>query len=694
MTSVYLLFTTTMTSYSSTLSLFSSPTTSSSSTSSSLTLSSAMSTTISAVTGRDLEADIRAFWAAFPCPPPWRPQILLEVNATKLEPHVSRTVRAFLAGKCDIAHILSGHAGFDGDFGDSGSSPGFGLGSGFGGSTSGGGEGHDPGGTSLSDPRRSEQPWCDTACRLAVGCAVVFVIMAAVVAVLLCVNRTRRPHKMASTRPSRQQLHLSSSASDAANCTEFSNMEVQGDDDMIYPPFRHRGLPPPPRACHPSCDPTWNCPNCASCHPLMQQQSPSGHYYSSRTYSAVYETIDDPNEDDQQTIEESGEMPRVHHGGPASSLANGGVFRQHPWHNCSTPTQLSPGSVSTVQIRPRVTTREDIKFTPLVAETGFNGDDDTQIAHHRPSALPNYFELEKNCALAKQKEDHNNIMSPKSAFKPVSNSLPSHRTPSGTLSPHNIIIASPGHLDVLPTTAPCCSGEGGTALHSFVMSQAEHNSMPCAGELYRMRHSEDYNQVGTATTSADSSLPKVNNHSTAQSAIPRKFSSNPNTNCCTSVSNCNSSNNHVPVSYSNVDNANSHGANISNPIIHSAEGGPWIPGSYPSVPGTSTFVPSPPGHLYCSQCQLNALATKTGSRLPVQDQTAIRYDPTSGVPLNTDSSLLTPDLLHEASQHGVSNSEHDCNVNNEEIQVSDDEMPLRKPVLALHSQYFAHTSAV
>ena len=107
MTSLYLVLTTAMTSHppAAVLSTMSLP---------SLAVTSSVS--------GDLESNIRAFWGDFPCPPPWRPRLLLDVNTSSLDDRVTRNVRAFLAGKCHIAHLLDRNSQLDGDirfsFGD------------------------------------------------------------------------------------------------------------------------------------------------------------------------------------------------------------------------------------------------------------------------------------------------------------------------------------------------------------------------------------------------------------------------------------------------------------------------------------------------------------------------------------------------------------------------------------------------
>lgn len=126
---------------------------------------------------RNLETDVREFWSSFPCPPPWRPRLLFEVNATRLDPLVSRTVRSFLAGKCDLHHALSGFDGANNlDTGDLNVKVDFRP-------------------TDTSDPRTSlggqisHYEWCDTTCQLSFGCALFFVVAVMVVSLLVCINK-------------------------------------------------------------------------------------------------------------------------------------------------------------------------------------------------------------------------------------------------------------------------------------------------------------------------------------------------------------------------------------------------------------------------------------------------------------------------------------------------------------------------
>lgn len=127
---------------------------------------------------RKIQADIVEFWSSFPCPPPWKPHLLVEVNASRLEPHVSRTLQSFLAGKCDIRHVLSDS---DKDFNFDSSD--FGHNFDFSPTPA-----PDPG-SSFGDPSTSHHQWCDTTCLLSFGCAVFFVVVVMAVAVMVCVSK-------------------------------------------------------------------------------------------------------------------------------------------------------------------------------------------------------------------------------------------------------------------------------------------------------------------------------------------------------------------------------------------------------------------------------------------------------------------------------------------------------------------------
>lgn len=126
---------------------------------------------------RDLDADIRDFWSSFPCPPPWKPRLLIEVNSSRLLPHI-RNVQTFLAGKCEIKHIL-----FPSD-GDSNLGP------------HRGNAGVDfrlteapDHGSPLGDLATSEHTWCDVPCQLSIGSAIFFVVVVMLVAMLVCVTK-------------------------------------------------------------------------------------------------------------------------------------------------------------------------------------------------------------------------------------------------------------------------------------------------------------------------------------------------------------------------------------------------------------------------------------------------------------------------------------------------------------------------
>ncbi|RUS89943.1 hypothetical protein EGW08_002295, partial [Elysia chlorotica] len=272
-----------------------------SSSSSASILSSPSSSSSSSSSLVELTEMIREFWSSFPCPPPWRPRLLEEVNATsRLEPSVGRQVRSFLAGKCQLQGVFD-LADLPSEFGlDLRGSGDGGAGGGFFGEVPGIGDGR-----SVLDPNHapsSSPSWCDSGCKVALGCAVILAMLMALVLVLVYLTKNRRASKMAAARPSRQQLQMSTSVSDAFNCAEFSNLEVQTDDESNNP-FRFRGLPQPPASlCLPpgfqTNAPKWPhvSATCSTFQPLIRL-GPAGEYYS-YAYSAVYETIDDDDDID------------------------------------------------------------------------------------------------------------------------------------------------------------------------------------------------------------------------------------------------------------------------------------------------------------------------------------------------------------------------------------------------------------
>ncbi|GFR68215.1 hypothetical protein ElyMa_003726500 [Elysia marginata] len=205
---------------------FSSSLSPSSSSPSSSLLSSQPSSTSSPSSLFELTEMIRDFWSTFPCPPPWRPRLLAEVNATsRLEPSVGRQVHSFLAGKCRLHNVYGAAT----DLHPAGGLDLRGRGQG------GGGFYIDlPGSGSVGDgvPGQSPSPhadhssWCDSGCKVALGCAVLLAMLMVLVGILVYLTRNRRTSKMAAARPSRQQLQMSTSVSDTVNCVDFPNLEV------------------------------------------------------------------------------------------------------------------------------------------------------------------------------------------------------------------------------------------------------------------------------------------------------------------------------------------------------------------------------------------------------------------------------------------------------------------------------------
>ncbi|GFO16594.1 hypothetical protein PoB_004309900 [Plakobranchus ocellatus] len=110
---------------------------------------------------------------------------------------------------------------------------------------------------------------------------------------------------MAGARPSSQHLQMSTSVSDTANwAAEFTNFEVPADDETLNH-IRFRSLPFPPRSlCQPlTRDPhfsKWTFPNFSTFQPGDRMDALGECYPYS--YSAVYETIDDDDDDAEVDI--------------------------------------------------------------------------------------------------------------------------------------------------------------------------------------------------------------------------------------------------------------------------------------------------------------------------------------------------------------------------------------------------------
>ncbi|CAG5118906.1 unnamed protein product [Candidula unifasciata] len=571
---------------------------------------------------RDLETDIQDFWSSFPCPPPWKPRLLIEVNASRLDPHVSRTLQSFLAGKCDIRHILSGSdTAFNLEPND--------LGSGFDLRPT---KGADPG-SSVSGPGASHHPWCDATCQLSFGCAVLFVVVVFMVAIVICVTRHRVKNKMAAARPSRQQLQLSTSTSDAFNCAEFSNLEIQGGDDLVYPPFRHRGLPHPPLSCHPSCNSKWNCPNCSSCHPLMKLSPPDLYY--SRGYSAVYETIDDDEEEEvfQGTITST----RNASGCLSPATPESGDFNQS-WGPC-----VASSEISTVQIRPRPF--DDNRHEKTTAETGFNGHD--RQRNNSKSTLPRYFELEHNCALVGNYEN-NSMKTFETRNVPEEGSCFAF-TVSG--SNHSCLLS---HNQTIFKSPPMNSSTIDQGQGGFSPTTADFQTFRLNTEQFKQKYSDNANDDDSQQTEGQS----------------------------LSFSNRNSEYNMFP--RDNTSNFNDR-RRPSTLQTHLGQG----PGHLSHFPYTTHASPAPtflsdiPSSYFCSGCQpsSNPLLRVHPKRLT---PTSLQTNPTfPGV-------IVGPDLLKEASNSRRTADKETTPVN--EHNDDNNEVPLRKPVLALHSQYFAKPS--
>lgn len=115
-------------------------------------------------------SSVRHFWSSFPCPPPWKPALLTEVNSSKLGPQVTRVITDFLAGKCQL------HTSFHGTR----LSPGFGIDN---------DDAFGPDGETHLPEGSGDIAWCDRTCQLAIGCAGILMAMAVAVVALVCFTR-------------------------------------------------------------------------------------------------------------------------------------------------------------------------------------------------------------------------------------------------------------------------------------------------------------------------------------------------------------------------------------------------------------------------------------------------------------------------------------------------------------------------
>ncbi|GFO16595.1 hypothetical protein PoB_004310000 [Plakobranchus ocellatus] len=173
---------------------------------------------------------VRDFWLAFPCPPPWRPRLLAEVNASsRLEPGVGRRVQAFLAGKCHLQHVFSAselHPAVDLDI--------------F------GGHGHenifdeviksgDRNDVLESDEATSahakDQSWCDSGCQLGLACAVILAVIVVLVVTIVCILSPQHGDLRFSGPPSGQSDGVGARTPD-----RIVNADIKTDSLFTVPP--------------------------------------------------------------------------------------------------------------------------------------------------------------------------------------------------------------------------------------------------------------------------------------------------------------------------------------------------------------------------------------------------------------------------------------------------------------------------
>ncbi|GFO08770.1 hypothetical protein PoB_003527500 [Plakobranchus ocellatus] len=197
------------------------------------------------------DEEVSHFWSSFPCPPPWRPQLLTEVNTTsKLPPNIRRQVQAFLAGKCRLQHVLAESLnanGLDlfppGD--DIGSRNEESLGR-LGGRSQGAGLSANQ----VSSEIGRSQSFCEFRCQIVLTSALILALVILLGVIVIYVTRYHRKFKMAVLGTSREHLQMSSSFSDTETCTVFSNLEVLADDETLRSSFFHAQ---PPAGASPCC---------------------------------------------------------------------------------------------------------------------------------------------------------------------------------------------------------------------------------------------------------------------------------------------------------------------------------------------------------------------------------------------------------------------------------------------------------
>lgn len=329
--------------------------------------------------------------------------------------------------------------------------------------------------------------------------------------------------------------------------------------------------------------------------------SHSDQYYS-HTYSAVYESIDDTDEEVCPKEEEVLHQPRDIM--PA-------ISEQPDSNKSCAPHHISQPLFNTVQKRlgARTEPREGQKF----AETKFNGEEHSGT--FPAPRLPNYFELENNCALSPPYENINHGYRQLNCVNSLSNSY--SKQP---------VIGSIQH----PLAQPPCEFPmlGDTPLHSFVLSQAKHNAIPNASEFYKPKTNAE---LTTASKPEEASknlllkssnvLPEYGKEHLNKAQIPSQDGL---------LSSC-----------SNIQNEKSR------QLTRHCQHGIQIAKTYNSHVCTtaSTFFPNIPSHYFCPTCQQNNtrhFASMQGVSPKPQELKGTQTMVTG---------FIAPDLLNEASNH-------------------------------------------
>lgn len=360
------------------------------------------------------------------------------------------------------------------------------------------------------------------------------------------------------------------------------------------------------------------------------RMSPPDLYYS-RGYAAVYETIDDDEEDATERTQHGANTQR----GAVTTIMS---ETRDSAHGCLPYHVTNPG-VSTVQLRPRPCS--DITANRLIAETVFNGQDNSG---DHPSSIPRYFELENTCALS------SNIMP--SACRQNVNSF-------GT---RNILDES-CNLDLAATdnsalvSLPYQQLLNGQFLHSGNHGKVQQSSR--TDEIYKanlwtkspvLNYGETMNKEKVHTATAQSNI-YINRHPEDIPYIGHNI-------CCSD----------------DRGRSNEHQKQVEGSTCSS------------HICTNSRFHTDFPDHSFypVHQRENQTFAFPQGGGSTPQPMTG-----GSAFCSGSDD----PDLIKDASCHSRRGDQLEMTASTNDDMNDNSEVPLRKAVLALHPQYFAKTSA-